>query len=66
MRVHTVTRANNELQVAWNKSVSLDIEVQPRLDELQATVVEILQEEGIEPTLPASLPLSYTLNRSRK
>jgi sn-glycerol 3-phosphate transport system substrate-binding protein len=53
MRVHTVARANNELQSAWNESVSLDIEVQPRLDQLQETVVEILREEGFEPTLPA-------------
>ena len=53
MRVHTVARANNELQDAWNECVQLDIEVQPRLDELQETVIAILEEEGIEPTLPA-------------
>jgi sn-glycerol 3-phosphate transport system substrate-binding protein len=53
MRVHTVARANNELQTAWNESVQLDIEVQPRLDQLQTTVAEILREEGIEPVLPA-------------
>jgi sn-glycerol 3-phosphate transport system substrate-binding protein len=53
MRAHTVALANNEMQAAWNESVSLDIEVQPRLDQLQATVAKILVEEGFEPILPA-------------
>ena len=53
MRAHTVARANNEMQAAWNESVSLDIDVQERLDQLQATVAEILVEEGFEPILPA-------------
>lgn len=53
MKIHTVARASQEMRDAWDECITTDVDVAQRLARLQETVVEIAQEEGFEPTLPA-------------
>ena len=50
MKVHTLARAAQAMQDAWNEVVQTDTDVSKRLNKLQDEVVQIVREEGFEPT----------------
>lgn len=53
MKVHTLARGNQAMNDAWNEIVQTDTSVQPRLERLQEEVVQIVRDEGFEPTTPS-------------
>lgn len=53
MKVHTLARGNQAMSDAWNEIVQTDTSVQPRLERLQEEVVQIVRDEGFEPTTPS-------------
>lgn len=54
MRFHTLAPGEQALGNAWTECVQTDVNVQERLDQLQAEGIEIVREAGFEPTLPSS------------
>jgi hypothetical protein len=54
MAFHTLAPGEQALANAWTECVQTDVNVQERLEQLQAEGIEIVREAGFEPTLPSS------------